>query len=134
VKNEEHKTFRPHLPSALVVALISPLATCTTSIGSILSFPGSRLLKVLKGIFSIYWSNRQCHDVLLNNQRHLHQKMQIKEFNEFEEDVSSLDDPFASLTPDELASTSMGEPSTSLAHGDDDSAKEYNEEAIEDDE
>jgi hypothetical protein len=39
--------------------------------------------------------------------------MQIKEFNEFEEDAPALDDPFASLTPDERASFGLGEPSTS---------------------
>jgi hypothetical protein len=67
---------------------------------------------MFKGLFNICQSNKQstdvvreCQEVLLGNQRNLHQKMQVEQpFIEFSpvEALPEFPDPFASLTAAEM--------------------------------
>jgi hypothetical protein len=81
---------------------------------------------MFKGLFNICQSNKQstdvvreCQEVLLGNQRNLHQKMQVEQpFIEFSpvEALPEFPDPFASLTAAEMVYLGMDAPSTSSSH------------------
>jgi hypothetical protein len=62
---------------------------------------------------------RECQEVLLENLRNLHQKMQVEQpFVKFSlvEALSELPDPFASLTAAEMVFLGMDAPGTSTSH------------------
>jgi hypothetical protein len=113
-----HKKYNSLPPTA-------PSAAPTTSDESH-SSSRSAFFKLFKALFSICQSNkkslgvvRECQEVLLENQRNIHQKVQVeKPFVEFSpvEALLEFPDLFAPLSVAEMVYLSMDAPDTSSSH------------------
>jgi hypothetical protein len=133
--------IKPQAPTKPIItqAMPPPAATPSTrssTAPSSSSSSGSGLLKVLKSMFHMCRDTRQRQDILLSNQRHLHQKFKLEEFDEFPMvDPPLDDDPFASLTPTELAPMGVAAPGPlNDDDDDDDGSSDYEGEGEDDNE
>jgi hypothetical protein len=128
VKDVEQTPLRPkkQFGSLPPLALASSAAPTSSNEPRSSSSGRSAFFKLFKGLFSICQSSKQSMDVihehqevLLENQRNLHHKMQVEQpFVEFSpiEVLLEFLDPFASLTAAEMVYLSMDAPRTSSSH------------------